>query len=399
MLDTRCIVEAPCPVRAVTRGPGHHFFGYYDRNPWDATGRYMLAQETDFIDRPPKAEDKAVIGLIDTQQDDSFTPLDETYAWNWQMGCNLMWLPTAPDREIIYNAREDGRWVSVIRDVFSGRTRTLPRPVSHVSPDGLWAVSINFARIARERPGYGYQGVPDAWENQCAPEGDGVWLLNLRTGEHKLALSLAACAAYQPLPTMAGVHHRIYDLRFSPNSERVAFIHRWRQKDQPAGGRHHTRWISMHRDGAELFVLNDHEHISHNCWRDDETLLVWARRNGRGDHYYLTRDRVDEEPALLGETVFDQDGHCTYSPDGRWMLTDTYPDRDRFRHLMLYRVADGMRFNLGRFYSRKEIDGEIRSDLHPRFSRDGKQVCIDSLHEGPRQMYIVDVSKVVSHEA
>lgn len=395
MLDPNRILERPCPVRAVTRGPKHHFFGYYDRNPWDATGRYLLAQETDFIDRPPTADDRVTIGLIDTQSGDRWTPLAETYAWNWQMGCNMLWLSGAADREIIYNAREDGRWVSVIRDVFSGKARTLPRPISNVSPDGRWAVSINFARIARERPGYGYQGVPDAWANELAPEGDGVWLLDLRSGDHKLVLPLARVAAFQPLPSMAGVMHRIYDLRFSPNGERVTFIHRWRQQGQPAGGRHYTRWMTMKRDGSDLFVLNDQGMTSHNCWRDDASLLAWAHRDDRGDHYYLFKDRSSEPPNILGETVFNTDGHCTYSPDGKWVLTDTYPDGERFRHLMLYRLADGMRINIGKFYSRKEIDGEIRSDLHPRFSRDGQQVCIDSLHEGPRQMYVVDVADVL----
>ena len=382
-------------MKAVTRGPKNYYFGYYDRCPWDATGRYLLALETDFIDRPPNAEDKAVIGMIDTYEADRWTRLDETVAWNWQMGCNMLWLPSAPVREIAYNIREDGQWKSVIRDVFSGKARTLPRPISHVSPDGRWAVSINFARIARERPGYGYEGIKDRWEHEFAPDGDGVWLMDMRTGGYSLVLSLAQCAAFKPLPTMAGVHHRIYDLRFSPDSRRVAFIHRWRQQDQPAGGCHHTRWMSMNREGSGLFVLNDHGMVSHNCWRDDQTLLSWARRRGRGDHYYLNRDRVDEEPEILGETVFDGDGHCTYSPDGKWMLTDTYPDENRFRHLMLYRIADQMRFNIGKFFSRKEIDGQIRSDLHPRFSRDGKRVCIDSIHEGPRGMYVVDIASVV----
>jgi hypothetical protein len=29
------------PVRAVTSGPWHHSFGYYDKTPWDSTGRYL----------------------------------------------------------------------------------------------------------------------------------------------------------------------------------------------------------------------------------------------------------------------------------------------------------------------------------------------------------------------
>ena len=29
-------------AKAVTKGPKHHFFGYYDKTPWDKTGRYLL---------------------------------------------------------------------------------------------------------------------------------------------------------------------------------------------------------------------------------------------------------------------------------------------------------------------------------------------------------------------
>ncbi|HEX28910.1 TPA: hypothetical protein ENG04_02375, partial [Candidatus Poribacteria bacterium] len=103
----------PQPI-LVTRSPKHHFFGYYDKSPWDATGRYMLALEVDFMDRPPTPQDKAVVGLIDLEEDYRWRPLAETYAWNWQQGTMLQWLPSEPERKVIFNAREKDRFISVI---------------------------------------------------------------------------------------------------------------------------------------------------------------------------------------------------------------------------------------------------------------------------------------------
>jgi Tol biopolymer transport system component len=93
--------------------------------------------------------------------------------------------------------------------------------------------------------------------------------------------------------------------------------------------------------------------------------------------------------------VLTVDGHCTYSPDKRWILTDTYPDSKRMITLMLYRPEDGKLVKLGRFYHPKVEELEFRCDLHPRWSRDGKTISIDSLHSGQRQIYVLDVSGII----
>ena len=51
-------------VRPVTRCPRHHFFGYYDKCPWDLSGRYLLGCEAGFMDRQPTGDDALVIGRI-----------------------------------------------------------------------------------------------------------------------------------------------------------------------------------------------------------------------------------------------------------------------------------------------------------------------------------------------
>lgn len=71
-------------VKRVTQGPKHHFFGYFDKFPWDKSGQRLLAHETLFTARMPQPGEKATLGII---QDDHFEPVAETGAWCWQQGC------------------------------------------------------------------------------------------------------------------------------------------------------------------------------------------------------------------------------------------------------------------------------------------------------------------------
>ena len=92
-----------------------------------------------------------------------------------------------------------------------------------------------------------------------------------------------------------------------------------------------------------------------------------------------------------------RDGHCSYSPDRerRWILNDTAPDAEDHRELYLYDTRSGRRIDLGRYFSPPELANDFRCDLHPRWSRDGRQICFDSAHEGSRQLYVMDVSTVM----
>src|SRR5687768_4249015 len=129
------IARGQSPATPVTSGPKHHFFGYYDVTPWDSTGRYLLAGEIDFIDRQPKPGEALTVGMVDLKDNNRYLPFDTTTAWCWQMGARLQWLGSAPDREVVYNTVERGRYVAVIRDVRTGKTRSLPRPIYALSRD------------------------------------------------------------------------------------------------------------------------------------------------------------------------------------------------------------------------------------------------------------------------
>ena len=174
----------PMPVRQVTTGPMAHFFGYYDKCPWNATGRYLLVHQSDFCDRQPAPGEKLRIGRIDTSDGDRLEILDETAAWSWQQGAMLQWLGSSPDRELIYNVydEKDKQYRARIRDLESDAVRELSRPIYALSPDGARAASLPFDRLNRLRPGYGYMARPERGAEQKAPADDGLWTLDVATG-------------------------------------------------------------------------------------------------------------------------------------------------------------------------------------------------------------------------
>ncbi|MFH1566575.1 MAG: hypothetical protein ABIL09_01150 [Gemmatimonadota bacterium] len=402
-------------ARGLTCGALHHFFGYYDKCPWDRSGRYVLAMEVGFMDRPPRADDSVTIGLVDTAANDAWCPVAETTAWCWQQGTMLQWLGSAPDRLVVYNARRADGYASTVLDVHSGARRHLPLPVYAVRRDGRAAVSVNYARLGVTRPGYGYNGLPDPFQNELHPAGDGITWMDLETGDHRLIVSLDQVVAVRPQASMAGVKHWFNHLQFNVDGSRFLFLHRW----EAGGGRRFTRLFTSDPEGRDLRCLADHDMTSHFDWRNAHQVFAWARQHGQGDHYYLFEDRdltrlekgewqgeardqdigeVTAAPGVrvVGRDLLTEDGHCSFSPDGRWLLTDTYPDRSESRRtLILYDLAGDRRVDVGRYYAPPDVTGEIRCDLHPRWSRDGRRVCFDSVHEGSRQMYVVDVVDLV----
>ncbi len=380
------------PVRRVTRGPKFHWFGYYDKLQFDPSNRYLLGMEVDFEHRSPAPTDRIRIGMVDLGDNDRWIGLGESGAWCWQQGCMLQWLPGSRS-EVIYNDREDGRLVSRILDVKTGKRRTLPGPIYAVSPDARTAVACDFARLNHQRPGYGY-AIDDPYKDVPAPKESGIWRMDLRTGQRDLIITLDRIARfpYTNGEWGAGSIHRVNHLLFSPGGGRFLFLHRRNGGDNPRAGK--TRMFTARPDGSGLHVADPYGDTSHFIWRDDRHIMAWATHPSHGYAFYLYRDESNHVE-LLDRERMPVNGHNTYLPGNRWILNDTYPDKERLQHPYLYDTKTAARRALGHFASPKEYAGEWRCDTHPRFSPNGKLVCIDSPHDGGRQMYVIDISEIV----
>jgi hypothetical protein len=369
-------------VIALTDGPKSHWFGYYNIHQFDPTNRYVLGMEVDFEQRRPTPEDEISIAVIDLTQENRWTTVGTSRAWDWQAGCRLQWRPGS-DREIIWNDREGDAYVCRIHDFRTSKTRTLPYPVFHIHPDGKRALTFDFTRLGRCRPGYGYVGAPEECPDEQAPTQTGVYAVDLETGWRKMLFSVAEIAQrfIKPFPPSKQTCY-FNCLNWAPDGSRFLVFHRL------SPGNVTTRVVTSSPDGHDVRYLASGS--SHFTWRDPDTVLIWS--NG----YRLYDVGGNGEGRLLWNAP---NGHQTYVPgtNNAWLVTDTYPmGPKRLQHLYLYHVPTGLFVPLGRFGSESEYSGTWRCDLHPRLSRDGTKVVIDSpCRANGRQMYLIDIAPIL----
>ncbi len=369
----------------ITDGSKEHLLAsYYGINSFDNTQRFATVLQTDIKYKLPDENDPAVLGLVDITNNE-FIPLATTRAWNFQQGCMAHWLGTSPDSLIIFNDIREGGYVSVIMNVHTKQEiKTIPYPVSAVSPDGREAVSINFSRLRLTRPDYGYGGdFQDSRSSIAFPGDDGLFLIDLETGEAKLLVSYRQVADLVPETgegEIAWFNHTL----FSRKGSKIFWLSR-----QMDGNRRITTSFTVNRDGTDLRrCFPDDWAGSHFDWLNDDELMVTANYEGK-QYGHVLFDIGKQNYKRLGKGLLDYDGHGTFSPDEKWMMTDTYPSRDmREQKIYLMDMETEAVLSLGRFVQPEEFTGFWRCDLHARWSPHGDMIVFNSTHTGSRQVYL-----------
>ena len=380
-------------IRISPDDPDHeYFFGYYNKSPEDAGGRYVLCLKAMDTWSDPAPKTPAQILLIDTEKDEKDPArtkvLAETHTWNVQQGCMMQWLGPDFDHEIIYNDFRDGRYVSIVLDVFTGAERVLNMPVYSVSNDGTFALTLDFSRLHRLRPGYGYSNLPDETKGQKIPSSAAVWKLDIINNTVVPVLTYSDFASFEPRQEMENAEHKVNHIMLSPDGKRFMVLHRWFD-----GQRKYSRLVTADTDGSGMYNLSDDDIVSHCFWKNNEEIIAYENKRGIGQAYYLMRDKTQNYRHLWPSII--NDGHPSYSPDGQYVITDTYPDRARVARLMLLRDSDMSDIRIpARVFAPFKYDNETRCDLHPRWSRDSGSVYFDSVFEGHRGLYKVEISRM-----
>jgi len=338
------------PVYCLTPDLPGSIHRFYDTSPLSPSGRYLAVTQFPDETRLPEPGEVARIIVVDLESGEHRV-VAETRGWDTQLGAQVQW--GSDDHSLYFNDLDTESWIphGLRLDPASGRSERLQHTVYMVSADGTAIISPCLRRIARTQPGYGVLVPPGTIpRNHGASDEDGVHLTDAASGASRLLVSIAELVARAkprlPPRRYARGDFYVFHVKWNPQGNRLMVILRW--QPHVAGGLEWIPWrlgrrgfqeyfgrnrrdmiLTLNADGSDVRVAlpdrawakgghhpnwcPDGERILMNLDLHGEEKLRFILVNHDGDHLHTVSD------GLVGS------GHPTLHPDGRHILTDTYP--------------------------------------------------------------------------
>jgi hypothetical protein len=389
----------------ITFGPKHHFFGYIGHTktiPWNKSGRYLLALQTDFQDHMPKAHEAANIVLLDAKNNYSPKQIDQTLAWNFQQGTMMYWNPLAPETQFFFNDRDPktNEIFCVLFDISKGKNgervseyRYPDTPIGNgaVSHDGHWFLGINYGKIARTRVVTGYPKAYD-WtlEQTGQPTNDGIFKVNVETKEKQLIISFKqlADALEKKYPKVQEQNLFINYLLWSRDDSKFLFFAR-ADFDNKQGKRVDGFFIS-NADGTDLKLIETHIG-GHPEWMSNHELV-----GGSGKRHMLFNIDTQKITGHFGspEIFPDPSGDVAFSPDEKWFVNGFSGGSNKNSNVYsVLRLADKAWTHSAGLNKEGFRGGDRRIDPAPAWNRDSTQFIAYGLcpKDKTRQMFLISI--------
>lgn len=393
----KCNLNKDCTSVMFNEKNKNIFFGYYDVCPFNIDDTKMLACRTAVKINNAKKNKLMDIGYYDVgnKKNTSFICVATTDLWCWQQGCRLQWINYNGDnnsKHIIYNKSVNGHYGCIIQNIDTHEiVSEIDNPIYSLHSSGQSAISLNFSRLQRLRPGYGYNINHDQWKNDDAPKEDGIWYVDLEKNAKTLIFSLFDAQNFQPQDSMNDATHYFNHLCWNPSGTRFLVFHIWQGVDK----KRKIRLLTMDKDGKNIFPVTNETHVSHYWWKSDDEIILYSTHFNTGEKFHIYQDKTKNYD-IIGDNILKGDGHPSLHSKHSWMLSDTLVNHLSERNLYIYHLEKNKKIDLASFFSPPHLQQEIRCDLHPRWSSNGQKVIVDTAHLGYRSMATIDIKKILN---
>ena len=304
----------------------------------------------------------------------------------------LEWCPQSPNDELLFNDVMDGSPVGVRLNVQTGARQVYIRPFAAAGGEGARAASLNLIRIERLHPGEGIAVSAPSDPEDTAPDNDGLFLVGLTTGFHRMLLSIAAVADVVRVRNPKYRKHAFWFERASFNSEGTRLMFTvFAGGDR---GRLDAALYTIGIDGAGLReVVPFGRGVTGGAWLDPRSGIAVFKGDDGMTGPRVFRD-VPRPASRLVAGAPSGTMRAIPSPDGRRVAIETANTRRRSRGLVSLDVQKGTTRALGDFRLQEPayFSGPSRCELSPRWNASGATICIDAVGaEATRQLHLVTI--------
>ncbi|MGR5127588.1 glycosyl transferase [Photobacterium swingsii] len=355
------------------------FFGYYDHSPINESCKYIIFHSTENdTSRLPKEYKQINICLYDVENNIT-RKVAVSSAFNWQQGSRLIWLD---DDQFIFNDydHENDCYQSKIYSVNENKiTKILDSAI--YDSNKKYAVTINFKRLTELRPDYGYfshkHKIYELEDDLLQ-----VLYIDINTGDINVLFDINEFVLKTSQVFEKDTIHKFNHLMISPDGQKIMFLHRYYLNDVRT-----DRLVVYNLEFGTFELVTSPGVASHCYWLDSDTICgYFMYENLMGYHKYNLNDKKTIKISHKLDSL--SDGHPNIK-NKSIMVSDTYPNKSRMKELFEYDFKTDSKNTLALIFEPLKFYGEVRCDLHPRLSPDGKIVFFDSVHSGKRQLYMM----------
>lgn len=370
--------------------------------------------------------------------------IGQSDSFNWQQGAMLQWLPgKGNENKVIFNTSDGHHNIAKIVDIETLKEKTIDWSIYGLTPDGKKSIALNMERSHWCRA-YHYESIVNKLYDVRVAEDDGIFEVDLENNSVRRIISIQDIIHYDYEEYFEKAKHWVEHIMVSPSGKRFCFLHRFTVS---ALGNYETRLFVANIDGTGLQIIPGWRkyYWSHFGWNGDDAFAIYTyetsvhdsiinklnnnnaeivanrgktlrssligclktvyhklpisirnmiHKNEQASHtYYQYYKSIDDSFILsdiFSDKLLDIDGHPSFTKDGKYMITDSYPDYKHYRRLILYNIERKKSILLGKFYAGLYNKPGI-CDLHPKLCKNDQYLAIDTAYDGSHHMMLFKI--------
>ena len=405
------------------------WFGYYNYDVMDASGKKMLCGRVSFDGRSISDNDTVELGWYNIENGE-WNFIGKSDSFNWQQGAMLQWIPNEKNK-VAYNFSNKKHFLASIIDISSKHEFTLPFPIYCITPDGKQSISLNYERSYWCRA-YHYAPIKNKKYDCDIAEDDGIFSVDLQTGEVKRIVAIQDVIKNDWDPCFDDAKHWFEHIMINKSGTRIVFLHRFITKGSLS---YNTRICLADIDGKNLKIIQGWKNKlwSHFGWKSDDSFVIYCQKRNKLQFEIAEKNKKQKRSGLKSivikvvkkiipqfirelfwpkksfyeqydlingnfvrtciydQKIFNIDGHPSFTKDGKYMITDSYPDKSGYQHLIVFNTETKKGIVVAKIFAALS-NTPASCDLHPKLCFNDSKIVVDSAYTGVHKMLVFNIN-------